>query len=72
VNSAGGVCNPEQRRRQAATYAVAMRAPNATVFPSRLTRTREIVSDLVIATALIWSLPLLLGAGAGLIRLLVS
>ena len=49
-----------------------MLVPNATVYPSRLTRTREIVTDLLIATALIWSLPLLLGAGAGLIRLLVS
>ena len=47
-----------------------MLVPNATVYPSRLTRTREIVTDLLIATALIWSLPLLLGAGAGLIRLL--
>ena len=49
-----------------------MIAPNATVLPSRLARAREVAADLVIATALIWSLPLLLGAGAGLIRLLVS
>lgn len=49
-----------------------MIAPNAPTFPSRLARLREIVADLLIATALIWSLPLLLGAGAGLIRLLLT
>jgi hypothetical protein len=49
-----------------------MLAPNATVVPSRLARAREIVADLLIATALIWSLPLLLGAVAALIRLLVT
>jgi hypothetical protein len=49
-----------------------MIAPNATVFPTRLARAREIVTDLLITTALIWSLPLLLAAAAGLIRLLVT
>jgi hypothetical protein len=49
-----------------------MIAPNASVSPSRLARAREIVIDLLIATALIWSVPLLLGAGAGLIRLLLT
>jgi hypothetical protein len=49
-----------------------MIAPNATAFPSRLARAREILADLLLATALMWSLPLLLGAAAGLIRLLVT
>ena len=49
-----------------------MIAPNATVFPSRLARARQIVIDLLLAIALVWSLPLLLGAGAGLIRLLTN
>jgi hypothetical protein len=49
-----------------------MIAPTATEFPSRLARAREIVVDLLIATALIWSLPLLLGVAAGLIRLLMT
>jgi hypothetical protein len=46
-----------------------MIAPNAPVRRSRLTRAREIVTDLLIATALIWSLPLLVGALAALTRL---
>jgi hypothetical protein len=58
-------------RSAGATYAGRMIAPNATVYPSRLVRAREIVTDLLLATAIIWALPLLLGAGAGLIRLLV-
>jgi hypothetical protein len=49
-----------------------MIAPSAPVLPSRLARAREIGTDLLIATAIIWSLPLLLGAAAGLIRLLVT
>jgi hypothetical protein len=66
------MCNQEQRRRLAGGTLDIMLAPNASVFPSRLTRAREIITDLLIATALIWSLPLLLGAGAGLIRLLLN
>ena len=35
-------------------------------------RAREVVSDLLIATALIWTLPLLLGAGVALVEFLLS
>ena len=35
-----------------------------------LRRTREIASDLLIATALIWTLPLLLGAMNAVVRIL--
>ena len=47
-----------------------MIAPNAPVLRSRLAQAREISADLLIATALIWSLPLLLGAVGALVRLL--
>ena len=40
------------------------------VMPSRLSRMWEVGSDLLIATALIWTLPLLLGAVGALVKLL--
>ena len=40
------------------------------VTSSGLRRTWEIVSDLAIATAIIWALPLLLGVMGGLVMLL--
>jgi hypothetical protein len=39
---------------------------------TRLTRTREVIQDVLIATAVIWTLPLLLGAIVALITLLRS
>jgi len=44
-------------------------APSA---PSPWQRAWEVVSDLLIATALIWTLPLLLGAGVALVEFLLS
>ncbi len=49
---------------------VTMIAPNATVYPTRLGRARQIVSDLLLATALIWALPLLLAVIYGAVSLL--
>jgi len=49
-----------------------MIAPNATVSRTRLAQAWEVASDLVIATALIWTLPLLLGAVAAILRILVK
>jgi hypothetical protein len=48
-----------------------------TALPSLVNRSRweqawDVLSDLLIATALIWTLPLLLGAGAALIKLLTG
>jgi hypothetical protein len=40
------------------------------VTPSRLRQVWEVGSDLLIATALIWALPLLLGAVGALIKVL--
>jgi hypothetical protein len=37
---------------------------------SRLSRAREVAADLLIATALVWSLPLLLGITVALLALL--
>ena len=35
-------------------------------------RARDVVSDLLLATALIWALPLLLGAGVAVVEFLLS
>ena len=45
--------------------------PSPTMTHSRLGRVWAVVSDLLIATALIWALPLLLAASAALFRLLL-
>ena len=47
------------------------------VLPSPVTyfgwrRVREVTSDLLIATALIWTLPLLLGAAHAIVNLLIG
>jgi hypothetical protein len=42
------------------------------VSPSRLRQVWEVASDLLIATALIWSLPLLFGAIRAAVKLLVQ
>ena len=47
-------------------------APNAPVSRTWLARAREVASDLVIATALVWALPLLLGAVAAVLRLVLE
>ena len=47
-------------------------APNAPVFLNWLASAREVASDLVIATALVWALPLLLGAVTVVLRLLIA
>ena len=49
-----------------------MIAPNATVSRTWLSRVWEVASDVVIATALVWALPLLLGATAALLGLLLG
>jgi hypothetical protein len=49
-----------------------MIAPHAPVFMTWLARAREVASDLVIATALVWALPLLLGAVTAVLRLLIA
>jgi hypothetical protein len=46
-------------------------APNAIVSRTWLSRAREVASDLLIATALVWALPLLLGAVAWLLSVLL-
>jgi len=46
-------------------------APNATVSRTWLSRAWEVASDLVIATAVVWSLPLLLAAVSALLSLLL-
>ena len=38
--------------------------------PSRLARAWELASDVVIATALLWTVPLLLGLATALVRML--
>jgi hypothetical protein len=49
-----------------------MIAPNAPVSRSWFAQAWEVASDLVLATALIWTLPLLLGAVAAIVRLLLK
>ena len=49
-----------------------MIAPNATVSQTWLSRAWEVASDVVIATALVWALPLLLAAMAALLGLLLG
>lgn len=49
-----------------------MIAPNATVSRTWVAQAWEVVSDLVVATALIWTLPLLLGAVAAIVRLVLK
>jgi hypothetical protein len=49
---------------------ITMIAPNATTFPTRLGRAREIASDLLLAVGLIWALPLLLAVIYGVVSLL--
>ena len=48
-----------------------MIASNVTVSRTRLARAWEVAADLVIATALVWSLPLLLGAVAAILSFLL-
>lgn len=57
-------------------WTAARRAPvyiggmvHAAPSPSWLRRAREVVTDLLIATALIWALPLLLAAASGLLAM---
>jgi hypothetical protein len=45
---------------------------NATVSRTWFAQAWEVASDLVLATALIWTLPLLLGAVAAIVRLLLK
>lgn len=45
--------------------------PSPTVTHSRFGRAWEVVSDLLLATALIWALPLMLAAAAAVFRLLL-
>jgi hypothetical protein len=49
-----------------------MIAPNATVSRTWLARAWEVASDIVIATALVWALPLLIAAAAALLSLLLG
>ena len=49
-----------------------MIAPNATVSRTWFAQAWEVASDLVLATALIWTLPLLLGIVAAIVRLLLK
>jgi hypothetical protein len=49
-----------------------MMAPNPTVSPTWFDQAWEVASDLVLATTLIWTIPLLLGAVSALIRLLLK
>lgn len=46
--------------------------PSPTVNDSWFGRAREVACDLLIATALIWTLPLLLGAAVALVQLLLG
>ena len=46
-------------------------APNASVSRTRFARGWDVASDLVLATALIWALPLMLGAIAAVVRLVL-
>lgn len=47
-------------------------APNPSAFPGRFARAREAAGDVLLATALLWALPLLAGIAAAVSRLLVS
>jgi len=47
-------------------------APNAPVSRTWLSRAWEVASDLVIATALVWALPLVLAAVAAVVRLVLG
>jgi hypothetical protein len=49
-----------------------MIAPNATVSRTWFAQAWEVASDLVLATALIWTLPLLLDAVRAIVRLLLT
>ena len=49
-----------------------MIAPNATVSRTWFAQAWQVASDLVLATALIWTLPLLLGAVTAIVRLLLK
>jgi hypothetical protein len=46
--------------------------PNASVSRTWFAQAWEVASDLVLATALIWTLPLLLGAVAAIVRLVLK
>jgi hypothetical protein len=54
-----------------ATDADAVRPLTSLVTRSWFEQAWDVLSDLLIATALIWTLPLLLGAAAALVRLLL-
>ena len=54
-----------------ATHADAVRPVTSLVTRSWFEQAWDVLSDLLIATALIWTLPLLLGAAAALVRLLL-
>jgi len=47
-------------------------APNATVSRTWLSRAWEVASDVVIATAVVWALPLLLAGMAALLGLFLG
>jgi hypothetical protein len=47
-------------------------APNASVSRTWFAQAWEVASDLVLATALIWTLPLLVGVVAAIVRLLLK
>jgi len=69
--------SPSQEERDARGEKVAtardggtMIAPNATASRTWFAQAWDVASDLVLATALIWTLPLLLGAVVAIVRLL--
>lgn len=76
----GALKSPSQEERDSPKGKVAaargdgdtMIAPNATVSRTWVAQAWEVVSDLVVATALIWTLPLLLGAVAAIVRLVLK
>ena len=45
---------------------------NGGAVPSRLARAWRVVSDLLLVTAIVWAVPLLLGALAAAVRWIVS
>jgi hypothetical protein len=49
-----------------------MIAPNARISRTWFAQAWEVASDLVLATVLIWTLPLLLGTVAAIVRLLLK
>ena len=68
----GAQKSPSEEERAKSGDGGTVIAPNASVSRTWFAQAWEVVSDLVLATALIWTLPLLLGVVTAIVRLLLK